>query len=350
MSSAEVNSNNFAGIFYFPVVAPNLILLAQKRQSLRSHNGETPRVTLASATKSSVKAGVFSFHTEDIMQGKFTPHFNRIENIFRKSIEASEKQISGLRRYIEEINGYLEDMANLETIGCPFCHKAQMVNLSPITIKPIAIEEMYGSSGLDEYFRDGGLPVGWSCLGCSVYEVEPSGNIQYTWTREDNPRRNLASLILDSFPFVQKVIFATAGHVKLYCFLTNGGKWYTFGDATKEEIADHLDLAPVKKPQEQKKDGYIYLIKSEFGSYKIGRTKNLPERLNLFGVKLPFEIELTNAIYVDDMHFFEGWLHRHFEGYRVGGEWFNLEEHDIELLASLEDQMDLEDFIQSVSE
>lgn len=283
------------------------------------------------------------------MESKFTPHFVRIESIFRKSIEASERQVAGLQRYIREINSHLETMKDLETINCPFCREAQMVNLLPITGKRIAIEETYSSIGLDEYFRDSGLPIGWNCLGCGVYEIEPNGNVQYTWTREDNPRRNLASLILDNFSFVQEVTFATVGHIRLYCFLTSGGKWYTFGDVSKEEIANHLGLIEAKRPSQEKKSGYIYLIKSEFGSYKIGRTKNLPKRLNLFGVKLPFDIELINAIYVNDTYFFESWLHQFFHECRANGEWFNLDESQAQALAELEDQIDLEDFIQSVS-
>lgn len=93
------------------------------------------------------------------------------------------------------------------------------------------------------------------------------------------------------------------------------------------------------------RSGYIYLIKADTGHYKIGRTKSIPKRLNLFGVKLPFEVTLLKALWVNDMHYFENWLHRFFADERVNGEWFALEDISVDNIVNLEDQADLEDYI-----
>lgn len=99
-----------------------------------------------------------------------------------------------------------------------------------------------------------------------------------------------------------------------------------------------------KRPSSENQ-GYIYLIKAETGHYKIGRTKSIPDRMNFFGIKLPFKVELLKAIPVDDMYYFETWLHKWFEEFRVNGEWFALDEISVSNLIKLENQADLEDYI-----
>ena len=79
-------------------------------------------------------------------------------------------------------------------------------------------------------------------------------------------------------------------------------------------------------------EGYIYFIK-EFHSntYKIGKSKNIVERLRMFNVKLPFEWELIHSIKVDDYSLIEKLIHKEFSDKRISGtEWFNLDEEDIE--------------------
>ena len=82
-----------------------------------------------------------------------------------------------------------------------------------------------------------------------------------------------------------------------------------------------------------KSDGYVYFIK-EFHSntYKIGKAKNLENRLKIFEVKLPFEWELVHSIKSDDYSLDEKLAHLFFKKKRVRGEWFNLNESDLELI------------------
>lgn len=92
------------------------------------------------------------------------------------------------------------------------------------------------------------------------------------------------------------------------------------------------------------RSGYIYIIKADTGHYKIGRTKNVPKRLNFFGVRLPFAIELCWSIKVDDMYRFESWLHRYFKNERVNGEWFNISDFDLDIFGGFKTQQDVEQY------
>ena len=74
--------------------------------------------------------------------------------------------------------------------------------------------------------------------------------------------------------------------------------------------------------------GYVYLIRSEYG-YKIGKTKNMKQRTQLFGVKLPFQIEIAGYGWFDDYSAAETEYHRRYAHKRLKGEWFNLSESDV---------------------
>lgn len=81
--------------------------------------------------------------------------------------------------------------------------------------------------------------------------------------------------------------------------------------------------------------GFVYLLQSASGNYKIGRTKNPDDRLRTFGVKLPFEVEYTCVIATDDMYALEAELHARFDAKWVDGEWFALDEADVQYIKSL---------------
>jgi hypothetical protein len=75
--------------------------------------------------------------------------------------------------------------------------------------------------------------------------------------------------------------------------------------------------------------GYVYVIKSDHG-YKIGKTKRMKDRAQLFSVKLPFPIEVVHYAWFDDYSATETELHRLFQSKRLGGEWFDLSPHDLD--------------------
>lgn len=75
--------------------------------------------------------------------------------------------------------------------------------------------------------------------------------------------------------------------------------------------------------------GYIYLIKAPSGKFKIGRAKDINNRVATFGVMLPFEIELTHVIPATDYRQAERVLHERFAHRRGRGEWFDLTADDV---------------------
>lgn len=81
--------------------------------------------------------------------------------------------------------------------------------------------------------------------------------------------------------------------------------------------------------------GYVYLIQSPSGAYKIGRSKNPENRLKTFGVKLPFEVEYIAIIRTSDMYALESDLHIRYSDKRVNGEWFALAPADVDYIKSL---------------
>jgi hypothetical protein len=83
-----------------------------------------------------------------------------------------------------------------------------------------------------------------------------------------------------------------------------------------------------------KEPGYIYILESSIGYYKIGYTKNLKTRTSDFGVTLPFDVWLLHAIDVSikKMPYYEKFLHKLFADRRVSGEWFVLDYYALKLL------------------
>ena len=81
--------------------------------------------------------------------------------------------------------------------------------------------------------------------------------------------------------------------------------------------------------------GYIYIIKAETGEYKIGRSKNVPRRMSLFAVKLPFDFEIIHTFPCFDMVEAERQLHYIYRLRRIRGEWFDLSKMDVTVLKSI---------------
>lgn len=114
-------------------------------------------------------------------------------------------------------------------------------------------------------------------------------------------------------------------------------------DEEKQGIRDFLDgteygiyyNAPKKKKKKKAQDGYVYLIASKDGLYKIGLSKDVRARIKTLGVALPFEIEPIHTIKTDDMVTLEKELHAQFNEKRVRGEWFALTPEDVEYVRSL---------------
>lgn len=77
--------------------------------------------------------------------------------------------------------------------------------------------------------------------------------------------------------------------------------------------------------------GYVYVIRSPHG-YKIGKSRRLHDRTRLFAVKLPFPIEVVMTGWFPNCSEAERRLHRTFHDKRLEGEWFALDNHDLNVL------------------
>lgn len=81
--------------------------------------------------------------------------------------------------------------------------------------------------------------------------------------------------------------------------------------------------------------GFVYLIQSPTGAFKIGRTKDPNNRMKTFGIALPFEVEYLCLISTQNMNSLESKLHKKYADKRINGEWFNLSSEDVEYIKSL---------------
>lgn len=81
--------------------------------------------------------------------------------------------------------------------------------------------------------------------------------------------------------------------------------------------------------------GFVYLVQSPTGAYKIGKAKDPNDRQKTFGIQLPFEVEFIALVPTPNMKQTEDELHRQFADKRVNGEWFNLTPEDVEYIKGL---------------
>lgn len=87
-----------------------------------------------------------------------------------------------------------------------------------------------------------------------------------------------------------------------------------------------------------KPTGYVYLLQSPDGHFKIGRSKDVPTRVRTLGIQLPYPVKLKHQIAVlSNASIAEKFLHNKFKHYRTNGEWFRLPDEAVVWLCSLGD-------------
>lgn len=81
--------------------------------------------------------------------------------------------------------------------------------------------------------------------------------------------------------------------------------------------------------------GFVYFIKEDYaGRIKIGKTKDINQRLDTFNVKLPFNVTLIHVVESNNYHYTEKLFHILFQLKRVNGEWFELNDSDVNWIKS----------------
>lgn len=120
----------------------------------------------------------------------------------------------------------------------------------------------------------------------------------------------------------------------IYCFKAKNGdgilKWFIIKNWSKPRevkfVQDILELDD--NISYNKNQGFVYFIQSEFG-IKIGQTKHLNIRMNVFNVKLPFKTTLLCFVLDENYKNIETMLHNFFKNRRINGEWFDINENNI---------------------
>jgi hypothetical protein len=85
----------------------------------------------------------------------------------------------------------------------------------------------------------------------------------------------------------------------------------------------------IGEPTTDTNAGVVYVLKSAYG-YKVGRTRNVPARMRAFGVHLPIVYTIPLCVWFGDCHVAERRYHEMFASKRINGEWFDLNEYDIQ--------------------
>lgn len=78
-------------------------------------------------------------------------------------------------------------------------------------------------------------------------------------------------------------------------------------------------------------DGYVYVLGAQ-GFYKIGRAKNVDNRMKQLAIQLPWQVELIRTIPCEGYVGAEKYLHDRFSDARSNGEWFALSDSDLQWL------------------
>lgn len=83
--------------------------------------------------------------------------------------------------------------------------------------------------------------------------------------------------------------------------------------------------------------GYVYLLSLDIGAFKIGKAIDITKRVKSLGVKIPIQVTLIHSFRSDDYSLAELTLHEKFASKRTVGEWFELDEEDVEYIKSIQD-------------
>lgn len=95
------------------------------------------------------------------------------------------------------------------------------------------------------------------------------------------------------------------------------------------------DTRETQKPKNNHINGYVYLLKSSNGYYKLGRTKNITRRLLGYRSKYPLEMEIIHIIPSKNYVLAETFLLNSFSECKLYGEWFSLNDDAINWILQL---------------
>ena len=106
-------------------------------------------------------------------------------------------------------------------------------------------------------------------------------------------------------------------------------------DSINGGIKELLKKKFISKVATGKDEGTVYIISDTYGSYKIGYAKSFYKRLKSYQTSLPYGPEVIKIIRSKNMRELEKELLNKYKEKRIRGEWFDLNEEDIQYLQNL---------------
>lgn len=129
---------------------------------------------------------------------------------------------------------------------------------------------------------------------------------------------NAIEFYTDGKPDINKILSKRKAHLIKCVTIENGGKIIKF-----ELINDYT--------------GYVYIIQSDNGLFKIGFAKDVQSRFSQIDTASPCELSIFYCKFVSNAPKLEKSLHKKFDKFQRKGEWFQLPEKQLQLARKMID-------------
>jgi len=100
--------------------------------------------------------------------------------------------------------------------------------------------------------------------------------------------------------------------------------------------SQHLLSKQTSKSIIRKLPGHVYFLQDDHNRIKIGKTKNLSNRIFGIGLNLPVRPKLFHSIETDNITILERHFHSMFKKYRLNGEWFDIPQEELLKIQEIE--------------
>jgi len=186
---------------------------------------------------------------------------------------------------------------------------------SPIyPLSPVDFWDVFATSDNDVPYG-----MGNACILDMLICSDPSRG--FVFPRFKHPQTGYAVLPSDDIvPLLRKLLHfyenVTPDDIDSY---DNRG-WYR---AISEKFSEQWIKFPSTNTDHK---GYVYILKTEDGLYKIGKTIDLDKRVRTLKIQLPYKVELFHSVQTYHFHDFERFLHTTLGYFRMNGEWFKIPE------------------------
>jgi hypothetical protein len=114
---------------------------------------------------------------------------------------------------------------------------------------------------------------------------------------------------------------------------TDVALWNMRREVFLEEARTQRDSQKSYRPKKYR-EGSVYLLRSESGHYKVGKSTNPHNRNRTIGTQMPHETTLLYTAQMDSMGKAEELLHSALSDWHVNGEWFDLPDNVVHWIMS----------------